>query len=591
MSSCTAQRLALAHSTARDLLAAHPGARVHLTGALAHGLAHARSGIDLLLITKDTPPPVTAVHHQGIRVDVTATSLREMNDTRWLLAAFGLPREGSIPAPRTVRGRMDDLTRLRTALLLDGRGTARSVLTSTERKVYAQWALADRLQEAVTLTEDLAGLLGSGQMQSAAVVVGRLGTVIAQAETAAAGQPLLEEKWLPALLGLAASPPTGPLPLPPLAGAGAGSNQWGFADIQRRLISALFTCWGTPSGPPEPLPEPVDTFGWLPLVCNEGFAARFGEEHVPLTGGELLTWADHVTAPAHEHQQAGPDTGTGLVTGLHTDMCKELADLAQRCITGYSDDRPVSASLVRSRLTNALTGAPPVLAVARNGQEMTGWCAVRRPEPGEVRARLWGPVVAPSARRAGLGRRLLQSVVDAAEWPLVTTDVPVDRDGATGFFTRSGWEVLETVTVLHGTPAAGPVDAVTAAGLPELEEYVAMAARRFAGMEVPFAEATLPRWREDARFCPGTLLLDPPTGSLLLALAQWNETGSELLLAEVWAAGADVRRQLISQAHTVAAERKAATVRAVTRQDPADFIACGMRITGRCRTFTLPRGH
>ncbi|MGW4103160.1 GNAT family N-acetyltransferase [Streptomyces sp. NPDC004976] len=277
-----------------------------------------------------------------------------------------------------------------------------------------------------------------------------------------------------------------------------------------------------------------------------------------------------------------------LLPGLDGDMCEELAVLAQRCIRGYSDDRPVSASLVRSRLTNALTGAPPMLAVARNGQDLTGWCAVRRPEPGEARARLWGPIVEPSARRAGLGRRLLQTVVEAAEWPLVTTDVPVDRDGATDFFTRSGWEVLDTITVLHGTPSTGGPGAVTAADITGLEAYVAAAARRFAGLESSFATSTLPRWRDDARFSAETLLLDPPTGSLLLALVQRNATDSELLLAEVWAADAAVRRRLIAQAHALAADRQVATVRAVTRQDPADFTASGMRVTGRCHTYTLP---
>ncbi|KUN17614.1 hypothetical protein AQJ11_37770 [Streptomyces corchorusii] len=273
---------------------------------------------------------------------------------------------------------------------------------------------------------------------------------------------------------------------------------------------------------------------------------------------------------------------------LPASLCEELADLAQRCIAGYSDDRPVSARLVRSRLTNALTGAPPVLAVARDGRKVTGWCAVRRPEPGEARARLWGPLVEPSVRRSGLGTQLLQKVVQAVEWPLVTTDVPVDREGAAGLFTRSGWQVLDTITVLHGAPAASTSEAVTAAVVPELETYVATAARRFTNAETSYAGSTLPRWREDARFHPETLLLDPPTGSLLLALAQRNDTDSELLLAEVWADETDVRRRLITQAHAVAADRKVAIVRAVTRQDPADFLACGMRVTGRCHTFILP---
>ncbi|MDN3260822.1 GNAT family N-acetyltransferase [Streptomyces sp. CSDS2] len=285
---------------------------------------------------------------------------------------------------------------------------------------------------------------------------------------------------------------------------------------------------------------------------------------------------------------------TGRITvldSLHESLCGELAALSQECIVGYSDDRPVSAALVRSRLTNALTGAPPVLAVTRDERGLLGWCAVRRPEPGEARARLWGPVVAPSARRGGLGTRLLRTVVEAAEWPLVTTDVPDDRDGAGEFFTQSGWEAAGSVTVLRGIPADALSEStgmVTAEDVAGLGAYVAAAARGYADLPAPFAESTLRRWQRDARFRPGNLLLDPATGSLLLALAQRNAVGSELLLAEVWAGGAQVRRRLISAAHAAAARQQLAVVRAVTRLDPADFVACGMRITGRCRTFVLP---
>ncbi|MFI8459100.1 GNAT family N-acetyltransferase [Kitasatospora sp. NPDC085464] len=278
-----------------------------------------------------------------------------------------------------------------------------------------------------------------------------------------------------------------------------------------------------------------------------------------------------------------------LADGLNGHLCEELAALAQHCIAGFSDDRPVSSSLVRSRLTNALTGESPVLAVARDGQEMVGWCAVRRPEPGEARARLWGPVVAPSARRTGLGTALLDTVVEAAPWPLMTTDVPADRDGAADFFLRSGWTPLDTITVLHGAPADRAFDAVTAEGVEDLDAYVAASARQFGCHEQAFARATLQRWRDDARFQARNLLLDPATGSLLLALAQRNAVGSELLLAEVWAATPEVSRKLITAAHTAAAAQHLATVRAVTRQGPADFVACGMHITGRCATFTLHR--
>ncbi|MFI5986967.1 GNAT family N-acetyltransferase [Streptomyces sp. NPDC051555] len=273
---------------------------------------------------------------------------------------------------------------------------------------------------------------------------------------------------------------------------------------------------------------------------------------------------------------------------LQEELCEELAALAQRRIAGFSDDRPVNVALVRSRLTNALTGTPPVLAVARKEGRLIGWCGVRRPEPGEARARLWGPVVDPAAGGRGLGRLLLNTVVGAVPWPLVTTDVPADRPGAAGFFTRAGWEAGETITVMHTPPTDSGLEAATAEGASALDAFVAAAARRYAGHEEGFAMATLARWRDDARFRAGNLLLDPKTGSLLLALVQRNTAASELLLAEVWADAPDVRRHLIGAAITLAARQQVAAVRAVTRQDPADFVACGMAVTGRCNTFTPP---
>ncbi|MEU8543128.1 GNAT family N-acetyltransferase [Streptomyces sp. NPDC048717] len=282
----------------------------------------------------------------------------------------------------------------------------------------------------------------------------------------------------------------------------------------------------------------------------------------------------------------------GFVDGLSASLCEEVADLAQRGIAGYCDDRPVSASLVRSRLTNALTGAPPVLVVARDGSgALAGWCAVRRPEPGEPRARLWGPVVAPPARRTGLGQRLLERVVAAVEWPLVTTDVPLDRPGAADFFTGAGWRVLHTVTVLHRPAPCGPTARfdrlVTAEEVEDLAGYVARAAQRFGGHAPASAQATLDRWRDDARFRPENLLLDPSTGSLLLALAQRNAATSELLLAEVWGTPA-ARPRLIKAALALADQNTLDAVRAVTRDDPAPFVAGGMSVLGTCHLFASP---
>lgn len=308
-------------------------------------------------------------------------------------------------------------------------------------------------------------------------------------------------------------------------------------------------------------------------------SSRNGESPNPRPGDGHVSTTHHLqpTGPVHALTR---HTG-----GLEEALCQELAALAQRCITGFSDDRPVSASLVRSRLANALTGEPPVLVLARASDELLGWCAVRRPEPSERRARLWGPVVDPRTRRTGLGSQLLRAVASAADWPLVTTDVPGDRPGATEFFTSAGWRVLHTITVLHGQPRCEESTSDNAVGFSALEEYVSAAAQRFGGHEPDFAAATVRRWRDDARFRLENLLLDPATGSLLLSLPQHNADSSELLLAELWAAPA-ARQRLIRAAHTVAGRQGLETVRAVTRDEPADFVACGMRTAGICHTFT-----
>ncbi|MEU3553317.1 GNAT family N-acetyltransferase [Streptomyces fragilis] len=279
---------------------------------------------------------------------------------------------------------------------------------------------------------------------------------------------------------------------------------------------------------------------------------------------------------------------TEHVGALTSALCEELAELGQRCIRGFSDDRPVDAALVWSRLVNALTGEPPVLVLARAGGGLVGWCAVRRPEPGEAQARLWGPVVCPSARRSGLGKQLLEQVVSAVPWPVMSTDVPEDRPGAVEFFSDAGWHVLETATVLHGTPTGDRLGA--AERVPALAEYVAAAAQQYGGHAPHFAAATLMRWRDDARFREEHLLLDPPTGSLLLALPQRAAGRGELLLAELWAAP-EARQRLIRAAHAVAGREGLRNVRAVVRRDSGDFAACSMRVVGRCHTFVRPGDH
>ncbi|MFF7705424.1 GNAT family N-acetyltransferase [Streptomyces lydicus] len=283
-----------------------------------------------------------------------------------------------------------------------------------------------------------------------------------------------------------------------------------------------------------------------------------------------------------------PLTRLETAEALDGPLCEELATLAQRCIVGHSDNRPVNAELVRSRLTNALTQAPPILVLARSGDKLVGSCAIRTPEPSEPQARQWGPIIHPNVRRFGLGTRLLRRAVGAVDWPLVSTDVPTDRTWRRRVLRWRRVGVLQTSTVLRGDPTHGEIEATDATSVGDLDAYVARAARRYGGRDQYFADMTLRRWRDDARFRPQTLFLDPPTGSLLLTLAQRNGSTSELLLAELWAA-TGAQRTLIGSARAAAGRHGLQEVRVVTVADPAIFTASGLRATGTCQTFALDR--
>jgi hypothetical protein len=212
-----------------------------------------------------------------------------MTTLRSLLTGFRISAD-DVTAFRAVRHHLPALTALRTARVLDGRKEPH-VLTGQERGVYQRWALADRVQHALTLTEDIDGLATARLDAAAEVSVRLLATAVAQARTVASGHPLLGEKWTPLLLDRAQAllPETDwnarrrdPDRLP----------RW-FLDARRTLTEALQVCWPTSSAAltDPPVPGHWLIFGWLPQRYSDGWRLKFADATIRLTEPQFLAWA------------------------------------------------------------------------------------------------------------------------------------------------------------------------------------------------------------------------------------------------------------------------------------------------------------
>lgn len=288
-------RLEVAAQTAATLADEFADAQVWLVGALAEGLAHQQSDVDLLLITPEpVAEPCSRLVH-GIRVDVRAVSWDTVNAWRTLLDAFTVTRD-DIETFRTVRTRLSDLTLLRTARPLAPAPDLPPVLAPGQQATYQRWALADRCEAAASLAEDLLGLAQAGLYPHADLVWTQLGRVVAQAEAVAAGALLLGEKWLPSLLGSHDDARFKEVPeLPDPRWPGAVTDSPFFAPVQARLADALFVLWPS-SADPEPVGEAgLGGFCWLPQRYNDGWFLRRGDTRVPLSDGQMRTWRQAAT--------------------------------------------------------------------------------------------------------------------------------------------------------------------------------------------------------------------------------------------------------------------------------------------------------
>lgn len=284
-------RLKAAEHAAAALADEYFGAEVWLVGALTEGLAHQHSDVDLLLITQSAvPAPGSRLIH-GIRIDVRAVQEPTVHDWRTLLDAFTVTRN-DIETFRSVRAHLSDLTLLRTARSLSPAPDHAQVLTPEQQATYQRWALADRCEAAASLAEDLLGLTQSGLYPHADLVRDQLARVVAQAETVAAGAPLLGEKWLPSLLSRNTTDRFSPVPaLPDPRWPNAAAHSPIFASVQARLADALLALWPAKAEQQAVGEAELDGFGWLPQRYSDGWFLRRGDARVPLTDSQMRAWS------------------------------------------------------------------------------------------------------------------------------------------------------------------------------------------------------------------------------------------------------------------------------------------------------------
>ncbi|MGV9995137.1 hypothetical protein [Streptomyces sp. NPDC003374] len=277
-------RREIADRVAHELIASGEAREVWLEGALACGFAHAASDIDLRGIVDGDPPAWESRIVDGVRVDLQAAAPQRAEELRHLLRSFDVRRD-DLGSFRRVRASMHDLMCLRTALSY-GSGRWDPVLDPGERQGYRRWAVADQAEVAASLAEDLTGLVEDGLVESAGVVCRKLEICLTALECAAAGHPVLGDKWLPLLAGAPFGPSIDP--------ARTETWEW-FRPVQRRVARALLGCWPVD----DPLQKPPNLVapdaGWLPQRYADGWFLRCGDVHIPITDGQLLGWLSTVS--------------------------------------------------------------------------------------------------------------------------------------------------------------------------------------------------------------------------------------------------------------------------------------------------------
>jgi GNAT superfamily N-acetyltransferase len=203
----------------------------------------------------------------------------------------------------------------------------------------------------------------------------------------------------------------------------------------------------------------------------------------------------------------------------------DLADLCYEVVRGWPDQRPITASRVRSWLRpRGLTATTLALHRDREGR-LDAAAALRWPGTSEATAHLWGPVVHPSVRRMGLGSALLNTLVNVvAAHPgvgVTTLAIPETRKAGWALYESAGWHGSGNACLLHRPlPASTPPPTGVPVRTIRAGEYIAPAlAELHAGArpDVAYATArdTYSWWTADDRYKPDGLLLAEDDAGLL----------------------------------------------------------------------------
>ena len=264
---------------------------------------------------------------------------------------------------------------------------------------------------------------------------------------------------------------------------------------------------------------------------------------------------------------------------------KELAALGYAAVQGWPDQRPVTPALVRSLLRpGGMTATTLAMHRDRNGR-LLGAAALRWPATVTASGRLWGPIVHPTAQRAGLGRSLLDTLVGVlGSHPGVrftTTEIPESRAAGWELFEQLGWRKDKPSALLaRRLPAGIAVRTLVPVRPVRPGEYVDAALAELFTLDRPHlcastARDTFARWSADARYTADGLLLageiDKLSGAALVYISRHDsdDEPAEALLSDVLmdsrldpTDAAEVRTALVASALRMADGTDAAVARA-----------------------------
>lgn len=295
----------------------------------------------------------------------------------------------------------------------------------------------------------------------------------------------------------------------------------------------------------------------------------------------------------------------------------ELAELVYRSIQGWSDQRPITAALVRSLLRPAgMTATTLVLHRGEDGR-LLGAGALRWPATLDAAGRTWGPIVLPEERGRGIGRGILRAMQGVlAEHPgtrMITSEIPGARTIGWSLYESAGWQDFGVSRLFtRELPSDGAAMPPLVPGVPVRSarqgEYLDQAlAGLFAEVnpQLGYATArdTFARWSADTRYTPdGLLLSEGPHGLQGAALIYPLSNPAlgepaEAFIADVLTcpkldpeAAAAVRAALVAAALRAGAAAGATVARAVVACPflAATLEAAGFRVADEIRYYSAP---